>query len=61
MIYPHEQFAIEHMGWKPGEPEPTEQEIIDATQKHWETKIALRESIAKKLSMTVDEVTAIFA
>jgi len=27
MIYPHEVFAIENMGWKDGDKEPTEQAL----------------------------------
>jgi hypothetical protein len=61
MIYPHEQFAIEHMGWKQGDTEPTEQEIIEAIQTQYETENAKREAVLKKLGLTADEVTALLS
>lgn len=61
MIYPHEQFAIEHMGWKPGDTEPTEQAIIEAIQTQYETENAKREAVLKKLGLTADEVTALLS
>jgi hypothetical protein len=61
MIYAHEQFAIEHMGWTEGDTEPTEQEIIEATAKHYADKNAARNAVIKKLGLTADEVAALLS
>ncbi len=61
MIYPHEQFAIEQMGWTQGDTEPTEQAIIEAMQKQYEAENAKREAVLKKLGLTADEVAALLS
>jgi hypothetical protein len=61
MIYPHEQFAIEHMGWTEGDIEPTEQEIIAAIAKHYADKNAARDAVIKKLGLTDDEIAALLS
>jgi hypothetical protein len=61
MIYPHEQFAIEHMGWTEGDIEPTEQEVIEATAKHFSDKDAARDAVIKKLGLTDDEIAALLS
>ena len=61
MIYPHEQFAIEHMGWKQGDTEPTEQTIIEAIEKQAAANHAKREAVLKKLGLTADEVAALLS
>jgi hypothetical protein len=61
MIYPHEQFAIQHMGWTQGDTEPTEQAIIEAMQKQYEAENAKREAVLKKLGLTADEVAALLS
>ena len=61
MIYPHEQFAIEHMGWTQGDTEPTEQEIIAAIEKHQADKKVARDKVIKKLGLTADEAAALFS
>ena len=60
MIYPHKQFAIEHMGWEEGTKEPTEKQIIEAIEKHQADKEIARGKVLKKLGLTEDEVTALF-
>jgi hypothetical protein len=61
MIYPHKQFAIEHMGWTQGNTEPTEQEIIAAIEKHYADKKLVRDAVIKKLGLTADEVAALLS
>jgi hypothetical protein len=61
MIYPHEQFAIKHMGWTEGDTEPTEQAIIEAKEKHEAANNAKREAVYKKLGLTTDEVAALLS
>jgi hypothetical protein len=61
MIYPHEQFAIEHMGWKQGDTEPTEQQIIEAIENRTASKVAARQTVLNKLGLTADEVTALLS
>lgn len=60
MIYPHEQFAIQHMGWEQGTKEPTEKQIIEAIEKHQADKETARNKVLKKLGLTADEITALF-
>ena len=61
MNHPHKQFAIEHMGWKDGDTEPTEQQIIDAIQIYETNKAAAKQAVITKLGLTADEVTALLA
>ena len=61
MIYPHEQFAIAHMGWKQGDTEPTEKQIIEAIEKHEADKKIARDKVLKKLGLTADEVAALLS
>jgi hypothetical protein len=61
MISAHKQFAIEHMGWTEGETEPTEQEIIEATAKHYADQNAARDKVIKKLGLTADEVATLLS
>ena len=59
MIYPHEQFAIEHMGWNEGDTEPTEKQIIEAIEKHQANKEIARDKVLVKLGLTADEITTL--
>ncbi len=61
MIYPHKLFAMEHMGWKEGDQEPTEQQIIDAIQTYETNKAAAKQAVITKLGLTADEVKALLA
>jgi len=49
------------MGWTEGDTEPTEQEIIEATAKHYADKNAARNAVIKKLGLTADEVAALLS
>jgi hypothetical protein len=55
MIYPHKQFAIEHMGWKDGDKEPTEQAIVTAMEKYATDKATARQVVLDRLGITADE------
>ena len=61
MIHPHKQFAIEHMGWKDGDQEPTEQQIVDAIETYKTNKAAAKQAVITKLGLTADEVTALLS
>jgi hypothetical protein len=61
MIYPHEQFAIEHMGWEQGTKEPTEKQIIEAIEKHQADKKVARDKVLVKLGLTADEITTLLS
>jgi hypothetical protein len=61
MIYPHKLFAIEHMGWKDGDTEPTEQAIIEAIEKHEIEKAAARQKVLNKLGLTANEAAALLS
>jgi hypothetical protein len=61
MIYPHEQFAIEHMGWEPSTKAPTEKQIIEAIEKHEADKKIARDKVLKKLGLTEDEVAVLLS
>jgi hypothetical protein len=55
MIYPHKQFAIENMGWKDGDKEPTEQEIVAAIESYETAKATAKQAVLAKLKITADE------
>ena len=55
MIYPYKAFAIEHMSWKDGDQEPTEQEILAAIETHKIAKTTAKQAILDKLGITADE------
>ena len=55
MIYPYKAFAIEHMGWKDGDKEPTEQEIILAMETYETAKATAKQAVFAKLKITADE------
>ena len=57
MIHPHKQFAIDHMGWKDGDKEPTEQQIIDSIQIYETNKATAKQPVLTKLGLTADEAT----
>ena len=57
MIHPHKQFAIDHMGWKDGDKEPTEQQIIDSIQIYETNKATAKQAVLTKLGLTADEAT----
>ena len=55
MIYPYKAFAIEHMSWKDGEQEPTEQEIVAAMEAYEIDKATAKKAVFAKLKITADE------
>jgi len=61
MIYPHKQFAIEHMGWEEGTKEPTEKQIIEAIEKNQADKEIARNKVIAKLGLTAEEINALLS
>lgn len=61
MIYPHQLFAMKYMGWKDGDQEPTEQQIITAMEVYEADKATAKQAVLTKLGLTADEVTALLA
>ena len=55
MNHPHQQFAIENMGWKDGDQEPTEQEILAAIETHKIAKTTAKQAVLDRLGITADE------
>ena len=55
MIYPYKAFAIENMGWKDGDQEPTEQEILAAIETHKIAKTTAKQAVLDRLGITADE------
>ena len=55
MNHPQTVFAIEHMGWKDGDKEPTEQAIITAMEKYQNDKAKAKLAVLAKLKITADE------
>ena len=61
MIHPHQQFAIEHMGWKDGDKEPTEQEIVAAIEAYETAKATAKQAVFAKLKITADEAALLLS
>ena len=55
MNHPQTVFAIENMGWKDGDKEPTEQAIITAMEKYQNDKAKAKLAVLAKLKITADE------
>jgi hypothetical protein len=55
MNHPQTVFAIEHMGWKDGDQEPTEQEILTAMETYETAKATAKQTVLKRLGITADE------
>jgi hypothetical protein len=55
MNHPQTVFAIEHMGWKDGDKEPTEQEILTAIETYETAKATAKQAVLTKLKITADE------
>jgi hypothetical protein len=55
MNHPQTVFAIENMGWKDGDKEPTEQEILTAMETYETVKVTAKQAVLTKLKITADE------
>jgi hypothetical protein len=55
MIHPYKAFAIEHMSWKDGDQEPTEQEILTAMETYETAKATAKQAVLNRLGITADE------
>ena len=55
MNHPQTVFAIENMGWKDGDKEPTELEIITAMETYEANKVTAKQAVLAKLKITANE------
>ena len=55
MNHPQTVFAIENMGWKDGDKEPTEKQLVEAMEKHETAKATAKLAVLAKLKITADE------
>tara|TARA_R110000823_G_C15755123_1_gene482361 strand:- start:104 stop:289 length:186 start_codon:yes stop_codon:yes gene_type:complete len=55
MNHPQTVFAIEHMGWQDGDKEPTEKQLVEATEKYETDKAKAKLAVLAKLKITADE------
>ena len=61
MNHPQTVFAIEHMGWKDGDKEPTEQAIVAAIEAYEIDKATAKQAVFAKLKITADEAALLLS